>query len=178
MHICTSLHTDNHTSTPPLILFTGQMPFLSPIQQRQCTEGNLQTYTLPPGGVKSTVMSRSVCLSVCSSVHLHNLNSTAKLYQIFCACCLWLWLSRALVVHYVFPFLWMTLYFHIPVVALLHVMCIPKWWQNTTTITAKIPMKFCSVIKYSYELHMGDRMGWSLIYDWLVVYELGYLPIP
>jgi len=30
---------DNHASTPPLKLFTGQMPFLPPNQQRQSTEG-------------------------------------------------------------------------------------------------------------------------------------------
>jgi len=30
MQVCTSLETDNHTSTPPLKFFTGQMPFLPP----------------------------------------------------------------------------------------------------------------------------------------------------
>jgi len=39
MQVCTSLQTDNHTSTPPLC-FTGRMPFLPPNQQRQSTEGN------------------------------------------------------------------------------------------------------------------------------------------
>jgi len=39
MQVCTSLQTDNHTNTPPLSFFTGQMPFLSPNQQRQSTEG-------------------------------------------------------------------------------------------------------------------------------------------
>jgi len=34
--ICTSLQTENHASTSPLC-FTGQMPFLPPNQQRQCT---------------------------------------------------------------------------------------------------------------------------------------------
>jgi len=39
--ICTSLQTDNHSSTPPLLcFFTGRMPFLPPNQQRQSTEGN------------------------------------------------------------------------------------------------------------------------------------------
>ena len=42
MQVCTSLQTDNHASTPPLLcFFTGQMPFLPPNQQRQSTEGNL-----------------------------------------------------------------------------------------------------------------------------------------
>jgi len=39
MQVCTSLQTDNHTSTPPLSFFTGRMPFLPPNQQRQSTEG-------------------------------------------------------------------------------------------------------------------------------------------
>jgi len=44
MHVCTSLQTDNHASTPPLTqFFTGWMPFLPPNQQRQSTEGKLLT---------------------------------------------------------------------------------------------------------------------------------------
>jgi len=39
MHVCTLLQSDNHASTPPLSFFTGWMPFLSPNQQRQSTEG-------------------------------------------------------------------------------------------------------------------------------------------
>ena len=38
MHVCTSLQTDNHASTPPLCFFTGRKPFLPPNQQRQSTE--------------------------------------------------------------------------------------------------------------------------------------------
>ena len=37
MQVCTSLRTDNRTSTPPLS-FTGRMPFLPPNQQCQCTD--------------------------------------------------------------------------------------------------------------------------------------------
>jgi len=37
--ICTSLQTDNHTSTSPLSFFIGLMPFLPPNQQRQRTTG-------------------------------------------------------------------------------------------------------------------------------------------
>jgi len=38
-----SLHlADNHASTPPLNIFTGRMPFLSPNQQRQSTEGAIK----------------------------------------------------------------------------------------------------------------------------------------
>jgi len=40
MQVCTSLQTDNYTSTPQLCFFTGRMPFLPPNQQRQSTEGN------------------------------------------------------------------------------------------------------------------------------------------
>jgi len=43
MQICTSLQTHNHASTPPLIFFTGRMPFLPPNQQRQSTEGTGRT---------------------------------------------------------------------------------------------------------------------------------------
>jgi len=42
-----SLHLipDNHANIPPLIFFTGWMPFLPPNQQRQSTEGNPVTTT-------------------------------------------------------------------------------------------------------------------------------------
>jgi len=39
MQVCTSLQTDNHASTSLLKFFTGRMPFLSPNQQCQSTEG-------------------------------------------------------------------------------------------------------------------------------------------
>jgi len=39
MQVCTSLQSDNHASTPTTQFFTGRMPFLSPHQQRQSTEG-------------------------------------------------------------------------------------------------------------------------------------------
>ena len=43
---CTLLKTDNHTSTPPLLcVFTGRMPFLSPNQQCQSTEGILTYFS-------------------------------------------------------------------------------------------------------------------------------------
>jgi len=46
LQVCTSLQTDNHASTSPLVFFTGRMPFLPPNQQRQSTEGsgNMQKY--------------------------------------------------------------------------------------------------------------------------------------
>jgi len=39
---CTSLQTDNHASTSSLNFFTGWMPFLTPSQQCQSTEGIIQ----------------------------------------------------------------------------------------------------------------------------------------
>ena len=39
MQVCSLLQTDNHACNPPLSFFTGWMPFLSPNQQRQSTEG-------------------------------------------------------------------------------------------------------------------------------------------
>jgi len=39
MQDSTLLQTDNNANTPPLGFFTGRMPFLSPNQQRQSTEG-------------------------------------------------------------------------------------------------------------------------------------------
>jgi len=41
MQVCTSLQTDNHASNPPLMFFTGWMPFLPPNQQRQSNEVQL-----------------------------------------------------------------------------------------------------------------------------------------
>jgi len=42
MQVCTSIQTDNHASTTPLI-FTGWMPFLPPNQQHQSNEGTAPT---------------------------------------------------------------------------------------------------------------------------------------
>jgi len=47
MQVCTSLQTDNHASTSQLSFFTGRMPFLSPKQQHQSTEGTLQIIAAP-----------------------------------------------------------------------------------------------------------------------------------
>jgi len=45
MQVCTSLQTDNHASTTPLIFFAGRMPFLPPGHQRQSTRSsNITTY--------------------------------------------------------------------------------------------------------------------------------------
>jgi len=42
MQVCTLLQTDNHTSTPSLVFFTGRINFLPPNQQRQSAEDNLK----------------------------------------------------------------------------------------------------------------------------------------
>jgi len=44
--ICTSLQSDNHTSTTSLKFFTGRMCFLLPNQQHQNAEGKQGTYWL------------------------------------------------------------------------------------------------------------------------------------
>jgi len=51
MQFCTSLQTDNHTSTPQF--FTGRMPFLPPNQQYQSTEGQLHFFINKKVRVKS-----------------------------------------------------------------------------------------------------------------------------
>jgi len=48
MQVCTSLQTDNHANTSPLMFFTGRMPFLPPNQQRQSTEGTKTSPHHPP----------------------------------------------------------------------------------------------------------------------------------
>ena len=47
MQVCTSLQTDNHTSTPLLSFFAGRMPFLPPNQQCQSTEGTNTPWQRP-----------------------------------------------------------------------------------------------------------------------------------
>jgi len=42
MQVCTSIQTDNHTSTHHSV-FAGRMPFLPPSQGRQSTEGTFLT---------------------------------------------------------------------------------------------------------------------------------------
>jgi len=44
--ICTLLQTDNHVSTLSVNFFKGRMPFLTPNQQRQSTEGNTEQKSL------------------------------------------------------------------------------------------------------------------------------------
>ena len=56
MQVCTSLQTDNHTSTPPLFMFfTGRMPFLPPNQQRQSTDDPLTTHEIENVAVESWI---------------------------------------------------------------------------------------------------------------------------
>ena len=45
MQVCTSLQTDNNTSTTLLSFFTGRVPFLPPNQQCQCIEGQYSLTT-------------------------------------------------------------------------------------------------------------------------------------
>jgi len=45
MQVCTSLQTDNH-ATPHNSVFYSRMPFLTPNQQHQSTEGNTSRMSL------------------------------------------------------------------------------------------------------------------------------------
>jgi len=49
--ICTSLQTDNHSSTSSLDFFTSRMLFLMPNQQCQSTEEQVKWLTLKTGGI-------------------------------------------------------------------------------------------------------------------------------
>jgi len=50
MQVCTSLQTDNHTSTPPLMFCAGRMPFLEPnrVKALKATQNNGIKHTGPP----------------------------------------------------------------------------------------------------------------------------------
>jgi len=65
-----SLHhiADNHTNIPPLSFFTGRMPFLTPNQQRQSTEGKEYKCTADANPNPSTL---NICISVLYPSHLH-----------------------------------------------------------------------------------------------------------
>jgi len=58
MQVCTSLQTDNHTSTSPLSFFTGRMPFLPPNQQRQSTEGTGALPAIKPEATSIGIIAR------------------------------------------------------------------------------------------------------------------------
>ena len=56
MQVCTSLQTDNHTSTPPLSFLQAGCPSCRPNQQRQSTEGKTKpthTFMMECGGHES-----------------------------------------------------------------------------------------------------------------------------
>jgi len=55
MQVCTSLHTDNHASTPPLSFFTGRMPFLPPNQQCQSTEYAISDKIIKLGDIQYSI---------------------------------------------------------------------------------------------------------------------------
>ena len=78
--VCTSLQTDNHASTSPLSFFTDRMPFLSPNQQRQSTEG-----IYPNKGYKLKSLSK-VCVKLITAKMSEN-NLLTCSYQIQPAVC-------------------------------------------------------------------------------------------
>ena len=67
MQICTSLQTNNHTSTPPLLFFTGRMPFLPPNQQRQmhsiCSKADSLVYCMKPNKIKDCSKEQALTIS-------------------------------------------------------------------------------------------------------------------
>ena len=60
--VCTLLQTDNHTSTPPLCFFTGQMPFLQPNQPHQSTEEHTMKKKIR-GAIVVVCVTSSMCNS-------------------------------------------------------------------------------------------------------------------
>jgi len=100
-------------------------------------------FTLPPWRVRHTVMSMSVCLSVLLSVCLHSSKTTrsniTKFLFLLTVAVVWI-SSDGIAIRYVLLVLWMTTCFYI--MALRRIMRIPKWWQNMTSITAKISTNF------------------------------------
>ena len=109
-----------------------------------------------------------VCLSACITRKPHGQTSPNC-----CARCLWPWLgpSDGVAIRYGLPVLWMTSRIH--TVALWCVMCIPKWQQNTTNITAEIPTIFCSTIRpASWVAHRGEVFSLQLFcYHLLSLYR-------
>jgi len=88
----------------------------------------------------------------------------AELHEIFCTCCLWSWLGPPMLCTSGFAY---TICFL--VIALWHIMCIPKWRWNMTSMTAKIPTKFCSTIKNGRIVIVSRALGAkSAIYVCLV----------
>jgi len=88
MQVCTSLQIDNHASTPPLVFFTGWMPFLLPNQQCQSTEGT--TYTGTTAGVTDCSVTRHVgfmricdCRIFCLLLHFSQISAKVCISHIF-----------------------------------------------------------------------------------------------
>jgi len=92
-HQCTSLQTDNHASTPPLIsrhqrvfiLHTGVRELPYDVQFSRVQLVLMSTYssnTFPLVKVRSTAMSLSFCLSRCLSARIHP-DHVPKFQQIF-----------------------------------------------------------------------------------------------
>jgi len=80
IQVCTSLQTDNHTSTPPLSFFTGQMPFLPPNQQRQSTEG--MEYLYPISTKRKMVMILTIPFSTKLTHHIFRYAALLKLHKL------------------------------------------------------------------------------------------------
>jgi len=70
MLVCTSLQIDNHASTSPLSFFTGQMPFLSPNQQRQSSEDKALLLISNWSAIQEFLQG----MPVCQENHHHHFN--------------------------------------------------------------------------------------------------------
>ena len=82
MQVCTSLQTDNHASTPTTQVFTGRMPFLTPNQQCQSTEGSEQIQD----SVKYKFLChiQSWCLSYCHHFVIGLITDKRNMYISLC----------------------------------------------------------------------------------------------
>jgi len=75
MQVCTSIQTDNHTSTHHSV-FAGRMPFLPPSQGRQSTEGTfLTSYS------KNKNCHHFLKHSVCTKKQVHLCKQKQKMFE-------------------------------------------------------------------------------------------------
>ena len=132
--------------------FTQQLQlFVSVVKPRQQPHNHsYRSYPLILSHYFAAGMGAKYCneyacyLSVCS----HNSKTTKQNCVKFYLCCLWPWLSpHLMVLRYVMYVRFCGRHHAFRTIAIWRTMCIPKKRQNTTSITAKIPTKFCLTIK-------------------------------
>ena len=92
-------------------------------------------------------------MSVCLSVDWLTRKPHGRTSLNFCACCLWLWLGS--------PLICTSGFVDDVMFSPWRVMCTLKRRWNTTSITAVIPTKFCSMIKTAstyFDFHIGGEV--------------------